>query len=36
MTDHIDVVYTLNDTEVLWSTWSGTIYDENQRGQWHD
>ena len=30
MTDHIDVVYVENETNMLWSIKMGANYDENQ------
>lgn len=34
MTDHIDMVYIENETELSWPMGLGTVYDENQIGQW--
>ena len=36
MTNRIGAVYVKSDTELLWSTESGGVCDENKRGQRHD
>ena len=36
MTDSIGQVYVEIETKLLGPIWLGTVYDENQTGQWHD
>ena len=34
--DHIGVIYTVNNNELLWSIGSGTLYNENHTRQQRD
>ena len=33
MTHHISLLYTENETELLWTIWRDTVYDEDQTRQ---
>ena len=36
ITDHTDVFYVENNTELSWLNEPGAIYDENKTWKWHD